>query len=75
MDTIREELTPRELEILRLVATGLSDKVIAKQLGIARSTVSNHVSVLLIKLRARNRAGAVRCGFEVGLLPVTGTNP
>ncbi len=52
----RDGLTPRELEILRLIAQGLSDKLIAAELGLAPSTVSNHVSAILLKLDVENRS-------------------
>jgi len=52
----RDGLTPRELEILRLIAQGLSDKLIAAELGLAPSTVSNHASAILLKLDVENRS-------------------
>lgn len=55
----RDELTARELGILTLAAAGLSDKLIGARLGIARSTTSNHVATILLKLSAANRAEAV----------------
>jgi DNA-binding NarL/FixJ family response regulator len=67
MDATREELTPRELEILRLIAAGLSDKLIAQQLGIARSTVSSHIATILLKLRVRNRTAAAAVAVASGL--------
>lgn len=53
-----DALTEREHEIVCLVARGLTDKEIATQLGLARSTVSNHVGVILLKLGVPNRAAA-----------------
>lgn len=63
-----DELTVRELDVLRLAAGGLSDKLIALQLGIARSTVSNHVTMILLKLGATNRAEAVAIAMRDGLI-------
>jgi len=61
-------LTPREREVLRLIAKGLRNKEIAQQLGIALSTVKNHVHVVLEKLRARHRREAIRQAYEMGFL-------
>lgn len=67
-DDARDELTVRELDILRLVAAGLSDKLIGARLGIARSTTSNHITVILLKLRAANRAEAVAIAMRDGII-------
>jgi len=64
----REELTNREREILVLVTAGLSDKLIATRLSIARSTVSNHVGTILLKLGAPNRAAAAAIAVRDGLI-------
>ena len=61
-------LPPRELQILDLASHGLTDDAIAKQLYLTRNTVKTHIRALLIRLDARNRTHAVRCGFELGLL-------
>lgn len=61
------ELTERETEILRLVATGLSYKQIAAQLFISHRTVQNHVQNTLAKLHMHNRVELVRYAFERGL--------
>jgi DNA-binding NarL/FixJ family response regulator len=55
----RRDLTPRELEILRLLADGLTDRKIAAELGIGRRTVSNRVAGILVKLDAATRTQAV----------------
>jgi DNA-binding NarL/FixJ family response regulator len=52
-------LTPREKQVIALIAQGYSDKQIAVHLMIARSTVSNHVCAILLKLDAATRAQAV----------------
>lgn len=61
------ELTERETEILRLVATGLSYKQIAAQLFISHRTVQNHVQNTLAKLHMHNRVELVRYAFQRGL--------
>lgn len=55
----RVELTTREIEVLRLLAQGATDRQVAQQLVIAESTAKKHVQHILRKLRARNRAEAV----------------
>ena len=59
-------LTERETEILRLLASGLSNREIAHALDLADGTVKNHVSNLLSKLGARDRTHAVLKGLESG---------
>ncbi|MFH1634491.1 MAG: response regulator transcription factor [Chloroflexota bacterium] len=61
-------LTPREREVLRLMAAGDSNAEIAEHLCLAEGTVKNYVSHVLGKLGARDRAGAVRLAVEWGLL-------
>jgi DNA-binding NarL/FixJ family response regulator len=61
-------LTDRESGILRLLASGLSNREIAHALDIADGTVKNHVSNLLAKLGARDRTHAVLKGLELGLI-------
>lgn len=53
------ELTDRECEVLRLMAAHLSNSAVARQLGISDKTVRNHVSNILTKLQARDRAEAI----------------
>jgi DNA-binding NarL/FixJ family response regulator len=63
-----EPLTPRETEILALMARGLGNKEIGRSLHVTVQTVKNHVHNLLAKLGVHRRREAVRLGFELGLL-------
>lgn len=63
-------LTPRESEVLALLADGASNKVIARRLGISPSTAKFHVASLLGKLGARSRLDAVAIGMRLGLVLV-----
>jgi DNA-binding NarL/FixJ family response regulator len=65
---LAEPLSTRELEILRLVANGLSNKEIADSLVIAEGTVKNHLTSILSKLEARDRMQAVIKARELGLI-------
>ena len=62
-------ITARELEILRLVARGLSNREIAEQLFVSENTVKTHCSRTFDKLGAARRTQAVQRGKELGLLP------
>lgn len=61
-------LTPRELEILEMMADGLSNRAIAARLKISRHTVKFHVASILTKLTARSRTEAVTAGVRQGLI-------
>jgi DNA-binding CsgD family transcriptional regulator/tetratricopeptide (TPR) repeat protein len=62
-------LTPRQLEVLLLLAEGLSNPQIAARLSTSLKTVEHHVSMVLAKLPARSRAEAARLAVQLGLLP------
>ncbi len=62
-------ITPRELEILQLIAQGLSNREIAEKLFVSENTVKTHSSRLFDKLSARRRTQAVQIGKEMGLIP------
>ena len=68
VDPLAEPLTPRETEVLALVAEGLSNKAIAGELGISDQTVKFHVSSIAGKLGATSRTDAVRRAVRRGLL-------
>jgi DNA-binding NarL/FixJ family response regulator len=63
-----EELTARELEVVRLMAGGYSNKEIAHALGTAEGTIKNQVSSILAKFGVRDRTRAVLKALEAGLL-------
>ncbi|MEN3326781.1 MAG: hypothetical protein V7638_1588 [Acidobacteriota bacterium] len=62
-------ITRRELEILGLIAQGLSNREIADKLFVSENTVKTHSSRLFDKLSARRRTQAVQIGKEMGLIP------
>jgi NarL family two-component system response regulator LiaR len=62
-------ITRRELEILGLIANGMSNREIAEKLFVSENTVKTHSSRLFDKLNARRRTQAVQIGKEMGLIP------
>jgi two-component system nitrate/nitrite response regulator NarL len=65
---IGAELTPRELEVLEMMAAGLINKQIAKRLGLRLNTVRNHSQNILYKLRAHSRLEAVATAVRDGII-------
>jgi DNA-binding NarL/FixJ family response regulator len=68
LDPAPEALTPREAEVVRLMAAGYSNREISDALALAEGTVKNHVSMILAKLGARDRVRAVLTAMEHGLV-------
>lgn len=65
-----EDLTPRELEVLRLIRDGHKNKQVADQLCISEHTVNFHIKNLVLKLGAKDRTHAVTIAIRRGLLPI-----
>ena len=63
-----DELTSREIDVLRLIAAGNSNKLIADQLSIGEATVKSHVTNILSKLGANDRSHAVTIGLKRGII-------
>ena len=63
-----DELTPREMDVLRLLAEGLSNRKIGERLSINERTVKYHVSAILAKLEVSNRTEAVTDAARRGLI-------
>jgi DNA-binding NarL/FixJ family response regulator len=63
-----DDLTSREIDVLRLIATGNANKEIAGQLSIAEDTVKSHVTNILAKLGANDRTHAVTIGLKRGII-------
>src|SRR6266508_1540344 len=67
-DEVRARLTPRELEVLAAMADGVSNKAIARRLGISFHTAKFHVAAILVKLNADSRTEAVTRAAQLGLV-------
>ena len=67
-DANSERLSERELEVLKLVADGLSNKEVGAALHLAASTVRDHMQSVMRKMNARSRTGAAVAGVRQGLL-------
>jgi len=67
---LNEPLTPRELEVLDMLAEGLSNKVIAHKLAISEHTAKFHVNSILAKFNAGTRTEAVTRGIRLGLIKI-----
>lgn len=65
---IKEELTPREQEVIQLLAQGMTNKAIAHQLEISENTVKFHVTAIMTKLEAQSRTDAVVRATRLGLI-------
>ena len=65
---VAQDPTPRETEVLQLVADGLANREIGERLFLSEETVKSHVRHLLAMLHARSRAHAVAVGFRRGLI-------
>jgi DNA-binding NarL/FixJ family response regulator len=63
-----DELTPREIEVLRMLAEGLGNREMASRLGISDHTVKFHISSILDKLGASTRTEAVTMGIRMGII-------
>ena len=63
------QITPRELEVLQLIAAGLSNKEIAEKLFVSENTVKTHSSRVFDKLGAQRRTQAVQLGKDLRLIP------
>jgi DNA-binding NarL/FixJ family response regulator len=68
----QDALSTRELQVLRLVAEGATNREAAKQLFISEATVKTHLLHIYAKLEVRDRASAVAAGYQRGLLTTTG---
>lgn len=65
-----DELSVRELEVLRLLVAGASNKAIAAQLNLSENTIKTHLSHIFGKLHVQNRAEAVAAALQRGLVPL-----
>ncbi len=70
LEEIIEPLTPRELEVLDMLAEGMSIKMVAHRLSISDHTAKFHVNSILVKLNAGTRTEAVTRGIRLGLIKI-----
>lgn len=68
IDDITEELTKREIEVLKLISNGYSNKEIGELLSISTGVVKNYTSAIFQKLNVRDRTRAVLKAIEMGLI-------
>jgi PAS domain S-box-containing protein len=73
--SVLDDLTPRQQEVLRLLAEGLETPEIAKRLGVAEETARNHIRALLRATGAHSRLEAVLMGMRCGVVAPAGTDP
>lgn len=74
LEDSKANLSERELEIIELVATGLTNQEIAKQLMISKRTVDNHVSNIFTKTGAKNRVALINWAMDHGKICRDGFN-
>ncbi len=67
-DVSASALTPREIEVLQLLAEGLTNQQVGSRLGLSARTIKTHVQNLLVKLDVPDRTGAVARAFRLGLI-------
>jgi len=70
VDHPRDDLTPREIDVLRLIANGNANKEIAAQLSIGEASVKSYVANILSKLDAKDRTHAVTIGLKRGIIEI-----
>ena len=74
-DRVRqEELTPREIDVLKLVAAGLSNKLIGDRLEISENAIKHYVAAILAKLEAQDRTHAVTLALNRGIIHLDDVN-
>jgi NarL family two-component system response regulator LiaR len=67
---LMDELTPREMEVLKLIADGLSNKDIAEVLVLSEKTVKNHINNIFSKLHVYDRSQAILYAIRRGLVKI-----
>ncbi|MCA1703581.1 MAG: LuxR C-terminal-related transcriptional regulator, partial [Actinobacteria bacterium] len=69
LGTTKSGLTRRELDVLRLVASGATNREVAQALAISEKTVARHLSNMFVKLRVTSRASVTAYAYEHDLIP------